>query len=260
MNNILEKICAEKLKHVENMKEQYSYNDLRKIIDETQLPSAFLNALKRNKGHAIIAEAKKASPSKGVIRENFEPVKIAQAYKKAGATCLSVLTDEPFFQGSDGYLVEIKEEVDIPVLRKDFMIDPYQIFESRALGADCVLLIMAILDDDMACRLYETARGLNLDVIVEVHNLIEFERAMKLDPMIIGVNNRNLDTMEVSFEASRELSMHIPKKCFKISESGIHSYEDIEMLRSIGYEGFLVGESLMREDDPGAALSELIRQ
>jgi indole-3-glycerol phosphate synthase len=258
MNNILEKICAEKLKHVENMKEQYSYNDLRKIIDETQLPSGFLNALKRNKGHAIIAEAKKASPSKGVIRDNFEPVKIAKAYKNAGATCLSVLTDEPFFQGSDGYLVEIKEEVDIPVLRKDFMIDPYQIFESRALGADCVLLIMAILDDDMACRLYETARGLNLDVIVEVHDLGDFERAMKLDPMIIGVNNRNLDTMEVSFDASRELSMHIPQKCFKISESGIHSFEDIKMLRDIGYEGFLVGESLMREDDPEIALKELL--
>ncbi len=260
MNNILEKICSEKQKHVEDMKEQYSYNDLRKIIDETQLPSGFLTALKRNRGQAIIAEAKKASPSKGVIRENFEPVSIAKAYKSAGATCLSVLTDKPFFQGSDGYLVEIKEEVDIPVLRKDFMIDPYQIFESRALGADCVLLIMAILDDDMACRLYETARGLNLDVIVEVHNLNDFERAMKLDPMIIGVNNRNLDTMEVSFEASRELSMHIPQKCFKISESGIHSFEDIEMLRSIGYEGFLVGESLMREDDPGTALGELLGQ
>jgi len=258
--NILGKICLKKRKHVEDMKKHYSYDDLRKVIDETQLPSGFLNAMKRNKGPSIIAEAKKASPSKGVIRENFDPVQIAKAYKEAGATCMSVLTDEPFFQGSDGYLVAIKEEIDIPVLRKDFMIDPYQIFESRALGADCVLLIMAVLDDNMARRLYETAIGLNMDVIVEVHDLAELERALRLDPMIIGVNNRNLDTMEVSLETSIELIMNIPQNCFKISESGIYSCEDIEMLGSIGYEGFLVGESLMREDDPGAALRGLLGQ
>ncbi len=258
MNNILEKIRAKKQEHVESMKEQYSYDDLRKMIEDTQLPLGFLSALKRNKGHAVIAEVKKASPSKGVIREKFNPVEIARMYKKAGAACISVLTDEPFFQGSDDYLVAIRQNVDLPILRKDFMIDPHQIFESRALGADCVLLIMAMLDDNMACRLYETAIGLNLDVIVEVHDLYELERAIKLDPKIIGVNNRNLDTMEVSLDISRDLVMQIPQSCFKISESGIYSQGDIEMLHSIGYRGFLVGESLMREDDPGEALRELL--
>ncbi|MCK5374547.1 MAG: indole-3-glycerol phosphate synthase TrpC, partial [Alphaproteobacteria bacterium] len=247
-----------KRQHVENSKKHQSYDDLRKIIDSVQLPSGFLTALKRNKGKAIIAEAKKASPSKGVIREDFDPLGIAKAYKDAGATCLSVLTDEPFFQGRDDYLVVIKQEVNIPVLRKDFMIDPYQIFESRALGADCVLLIMAILDDAMARRLYETAIGLNMDVIVEAHDLVELERSLKLDPMIIGVNNRNLKTMDVDLNTSCELVTHIPAHIFKISESGIHSYEDIKRLNISGYEGFLIGESLMRQQNVGDALSRLI--
>ncbi len=256
--NILEEICSKKRVHVEHMKKQHSYDDLRKIIDSIQLPTGFLAAMKHSKDYAIIAEAKRASPSKGIIRENFDPVKIAHVYKNGGATCISVLTDEPFFKGRDDYLVVIKQQIDIPVLRKDFMIDPYQIFESRALGADCILLIMAVLDDDMACRLYETAIGLQMDVIVEVHDLVELERAMKLDPMIIGVNNRNLDTMQVTLETSRELISHIPKNCFKISESGIHTHEDIKMLSSIGYQGFLIGESLMREEDPEAALRGLL--
>ena len=255
---ILEEICSKKRIHVEYMKKQYSYDDLREMINAIQLPSGFLAALKRAKSHAVIAEAKKVSPSKGVIREDFQPVEIARAYKKAGATCISVLTDEPFFEGRDDYLVVIKQQVDIPVLRKDFMIDPYQIFESRALGADCILLIMAVLDDAMARKLYETAIGLKMDVIVEVHDLAELERALKLDPMIIGVNNRNLDTMQVDLKTSLELSLHIPQKCFKISESGIHSHEDIEMLSAVGYQGFLIGESLMCEKNLSAALRGLL--
>lgn len=256
--NILDEICAKKNMHVEYMKNLHSYEDLRKMIDSMQLPTGFLSALKRKKETAIIAEAKKASPSKGVIRKDFNPVDIARTYKDAGATCISVLTDEPFFQGSDDYLVAIKQQVDIPVLRKDFMIDPYQIFESRALGADCVLLIMAILEDTMARKLYETAIGLKMDVIVEVHDLSELERAMKLNPMIIGVNNRNLDTMQVDLDTSLELSLHIPRDCFKISESGIYTREDIKMLSSVGYQGFLIGESLMRKKNVGAALRGLI--
>ena len=256
---VLEKICAAKRLHVEKSKERQSFDDIRKTIDAVQLPTGFLSALKRNKGKAIIAEAKKASPSKGVIRKDFDPVGIAKDYKAAGATCLSVLTDEPFFQGCDDYLVMIKREVNIPVLRKDFMIDPYQIFESRALGADCILLIMAILDDAMARKLYETAIGLNMDVIVEVHDLAELERAIKLDPMIIGVNNRNLKTMDVSLNSSYDLIPHIPAKIFKVSESGIRSSDDIKRLSAVGYEGFLIGESLMSQKNVSDALFSLIR-
>ena len=208
---------------------------------------------------ALIAEVKKASPSHGVIREDFEPVKIAQIYKDAGATCLSVLTDKPYFQGQDEFLSDIKKEVNLPVLRKDFILDPYQVYESRKIGADCILLIMAALDDDMAKRLYETALELRLDVLVEVHNLAELERAIKLDPMMIGVNNRNLGTLEVTLQTSYDLVSQIPPTTFKISESGIKTHDDIEHLSQIGYRGFLVGESLMKEDDIGKAVNNLMR-
>ncbi|MFP4386554.1 MAG: indole-3-glycerol phosphate synthase TrpC [Alphaproteobacteria bacterium] len=255
----LEKICTAKRKYIQNKKKNHSYDELRDTIDQIQLPSGFLSKLRPQKGKAIIAEVKKASPSKGIIRENFEPLAIARDYKEAGATCLSVLTDQPFFQGRDDDLVLIKQQVDISVLRKDFMIDPYQIFESRALGADCILLIMAIIEDQMARKLYETAIGLNMDVIVEVHNKEELDRALRLDPMIIGVNNRDLHTMEVNLDTSRELISLIPKDIFKISESGIASADDIQALREVGYEGFLVGETLMREENVGAALQGLMK-
>lgn len=256
--NILEKICNTKRRHVEDMKKQRSFDELRGMIDSLPLPSGFLNAMKRKKGEALIAEVKKASPSKGVIRENFDPVEIAKIYENNGAACLSVLTDEPFFQGHDEFLIDIKQQVNIPVLRKDFMIDPYQVFEARMIGADCILLIMAILDDAMARKLYETAIGLKLDVLVEVHNIKELERALKLDPMMVGVNNRNLDTFEVDIKTSFDLLANIPKGCLKISESGLSSNESLQNLAEAGYNGFLVGESLMKEDDIGKAVQCLL--
>lgn len=257
MAGILEDICETKRQHIEEMKVRRSYDSLRVSIEDMPLPTGFLSALKRNKGKAIIAEAKRASPSKGIIREDFDPLKIAQTYERAGATCLSILTDQPYFHGNDSYIAAVKEHVSLPILRKDFMLDPYQIFESRALGADCVLLIMAALDDDRACKLYETAIGLRLDVLVEVHNMSELERALKLNPMAIGVNNRNLNTMEVSLDTSRDLFPSIPEDCIKISESGISTREEVKSLSQLGYDGFLIGESLMRETNIAAALQGL---
>lgn len=256
--NILEKICNTKRRHVENMKKQSSFDELRDMIDSLPLPSGFLNAMKRKKGEALIAEVKKASPSKGVIREDFDHVKIAKIYEDNGAACLSVLTDEPFFQGHDEFLIDVKQEVNIPVLRKDFIIDPYQVFEARMIGADCILLIMAILDDKMARKLYETAIGLKLDVLVEVHNMEELERALKLDPMMIGVNNRNLSTLEVDVQTSYDLLQSIPSHCIKVSESGISSNENINNLSEAGYDGFLVGESLMKQDDIAKAVNDIL--
>ncbi len=254
----LQEICAKKKTHVEYKKSLRTIDDLRYMAENQALPSGFLSAMKRAKGPALIAEVKKASPSKGIIREDFDPVNIAKIYKKAGANCLSVLTDEPYFQGHDDFLVQIKENVDIPVLRKDFMVDPYQIFESRALGADCVLLIIAALDDSLARDMYEIARGLNMDILVEVHNLRELERAYRLNPMMVGVNNRNLKTLEVDIATSYDLLMNMPKDCFKISESGIDSQDTLSRLAHVGYQGFLVGESLMRQDDIGLAVQELL--
>jgi len=228
------------------------------MVSDMPLPSGFASALKRQHGAALIAEVKKASPSKGIIRADFDPVNIAVSYENAGANCISVLTDEPYFQGHDDYLKAVKNSVTIPVLRKDFMIDPYQIYESRVLGADCILLIMAALSDDLACELYETALSLNLDVLVEVHDLEELERAAKLNPMMIGVNNRNLKTLQVDINTSFDLLINIPDNCMKISESGIATHDDLMRLHKSGYKGFLVGESLMRENDIEAALKNLI--
>ncbi|MGH1455424.1 MAG: indole-3-glycerol phosphate synthase TrpC [Alphaproteobacteria bacterium] len=256
--NTLQKICETKKEHVRNKKSERSLDDLKYMSGDMPLPSGFVSALKRENGAALIAEVKKASPSKGVIREDFNPVSIARIYKNAGANCVSVLTDEPYFQGHDDYLVAVKKEVNIPVLRKDFMIDPYQIYESRALGADCILLIMAALDDSLATELYEIALSLNMDILVEVHNLEELERAAKLNPMMIGVNNRNLKTLEVDVNTSFDLLMNIPDNCVKISESGIADNDVVQRLHNSGYNGFLVGESLMREEDIALALKNLM--
>ena len=247
--NTLEEICERKRAHVRDRKSYYSLDDLRYKIADKPLPSGFLCRLMMAEGPALIAEVKKASPSRGVIREDFDPVVIAKAYKEAGASCLSVLTDEPYFQGHDDYLVAIKEALSLPVLRKDFIIDEYQIYESRALGADCILLIMAALSDPEARRFYETALDLRMDILVEVHNLEELERALRLDPMMIGVNNRNLKTLEVEVDTSFDLALRLPSSVYKISESGIGTHDTIKRLHVVGYRGFLVGESLMREPD-----------
>lgn len=258
--NTLEKICADKKKHVERKKSQHSLEDLKYICADKPLPYGFIEALKRTNGGALIAEVKKASPSKGIICKNFDPVKIAQIYEHSGATCISVLTDEPYFQGQDDYLVQIREAVEIPLLRKDFIIDLYQIYESRFLGADCILLIMAALEDSQALEFYETAQSLNMDILIEVHDLEELERAIKLSPMMIGVNNRNLKTLNVDIKTSYDLLMNMPKDCLKISESGIASNEELSSLHACGYDGFLVGESLMKEDNIGSALKNLLNR
>ena len=256
--DVLSKICAKKEDHIRFKKLQSPLNDLKVAISALPKPLGFLEHMKEEEGAALIAEVKKASPSKGIIREDFDPVQIARIYESAGATCISVLTDEPYFQGSDEFLIAIKNAVKIPVLRKDFIIDPYQVYESRVMGADCILLIMAALSDDLAAELYGLARELGMDVLVEVHNMEELERALLLKPMMVGVNNRNLKTLQVDIETSYELFAKIPKSTYKISESGIASNEDLTKLYTHGYNGFLVGESLMREYDIAIALRNLL--
>ncbi len=256
--NKLEEICDRKREHIRNRKSYFTLDDLKYKIADKPLPSGFLCRMMMSDGPALIAEVKKASPSKGVIRDDFDPVKIAEDYEAAGASCLSVLTDEPYFQGSDEYLVAVKEKVSLPVLRKDFMIDPYQIYESRALGADCILLIMAALDDSLARELYEIALELRMDVLIEVHDLAELERATRLDPMMIGVNNRNLKSLEVDVNTSFDLLMKIPDEVYKISESGIDSYDTLKRLHDVGYRGFLIGESLMRQDNITQAVHDVL--
>ncbi|MCB1681604.1 MAG: indole-3-glycerol phosphate synthase TrpC [Rhodospirillales bacterium] len=256
--NTLEEICERKREHVRNRKSYYSLDDLKYKIADKPLPSGFLCKMMMAEGPALIAEVKKASPSRGIIREDFDPVDIAKSYQEAGASCLSVLTDEPYFQGRDEYLELVKEALTIPVLRKDFIIDVYQVYESRALGADCILLIMAALDDALARRLYETALELRMDILVEVHDLPELERALKLDPMMIGVNNRDLKTLEVNTDTSFDLVMRLPSSVYKISESGIGSHDMLTRLHKVGYRGFLVGESLMKEPDIGKATRTLL--
>ncbi|GJL84837.1 MAG: indole-3-glycerol phosphate synthase [Micavibrio sp.] len=256
--NKLDEICARKKEHVRSKKAETSVDGLRYTIGDLPPPRGFIGTIIERGAPALIAEVKKASPSKGIIRENFDPVEIAKSYERAGAACVSVLTDEPYFQGQDSYLVQIKDAIALPVLRKDFMIDPYQIYESRALGADCVLLIMAALDDSLAQELYDLASELGMDVLVEIHDEPELQRALKLNPEMIGVNSRNLKTLEVDIQTAHDLAPPIPDTTLKIAESGIGSNQDIKALQNSGYSAFLVGESLMRQDDIEAATRNLI--
>ena len=206
---------------------------------------------------AVIAEVKKASPSKGLIRPDFDPAAIAESYERGGAACLSVLTDIDFFQGSDGYLQQAREACELPVLRKDFMIDPYQVYEARAIGADCILLIVSALDDAQLALLEETAISLGLAVLVEVHDEQELQRALRLRTPLIGINNRNLRTFEVSLDTTLRMLQQIPAGRIVVTESAIHSPQDVPLMRGSGVNTFLVGEAFMRADDPGLKLAEL---
>lgn len=206
---------------------------------------------------AVIAEVKKASPSKGVIREDFDPVAIAHSYEAAGATCLSVLTDEKYFQGRDQYLSLIRDNVSLPLLRKEFIVDEYQIYEARVLGADCVLLIVSALDISQLTRLQQCANALELDVLIEVHNATELGAALSLSPHLVGINNRNLKTFETSLDSTFDLLDDIPSDVLVVTESGIHSREDVRLMQERGVNVFLVGEAFMREKDPGLALRQL---
>lgn len=260
VNSILEKIRAYKIEEIRNLKSRYSLNALEDIIREQLLPKGFLNSLKTasSQGYGLIAEVKKASPSKGIIREDFTPLELARAYESGGATCISVLTDFPSFQGKGKYLSEISKTVNLPTLRKDFMLDPHQIYESRSLGADCILLILAMIDDYLARELEEIALKLGMDILVEVHDKDELERALELKSSLIGINNRNLNTFHVTLGTSLELIKEIPEGIHVVSESGLFTKEDLVLLAEQGIRSFLIGESLMRKQDIVSATRSLL--
>lgn len=259
--NVLDKICADKLEHVARTQHLIPEIVFRERAKFQPSPIGFCNAIRSCNAKnepALIAEVKKASPSKGIIRADFDPVQIARIYQNSGATCLSVLTDQPYFKGADEDLEAVKSVARIPVIRKDFMLTPYQIVESRSLGADCILLIMAALSDQLAKELYQCAVDLGMDVLVEVHDREELDRALKLDPMMIGVNSRNLKTLEVNIQTAFDLLSDIPSNIIRVAESGIATYKELKSLYDAGFNAFLVGESLMRQENIGFAVQKLL--
>ncbi len=260
MSDILNKILATKREEVAKALAAKSLDDLR--VEAYKQPDArdFVgNLVKKDDANkpAVIAEIKKASPSKGVIRADFKPAEIAKSYEKAGAACLSVLTDEQYFQGSAQYLKQARAACKLPVLRKDFMIDPYQVYEARAMGADCILLIVAALELAQMRELEETSHDLGMAVLVEVHNAEELELALQLETPLIGINNRNLRTFDVTLQTTLDLLEKMPEDRFVITESGIFTPEDVALMRSHHVNGFLVGEAFMRQQDPGAELARV---
>ena len=259
--DILATILDYKQEWVAARKTAVSQARLQRQIRDTAPPRGFYRCIRNAIDYgraAVIAEVKKASPSKGVIRADFDPEQIARAYADAGAVCLSVLTDEQFFQGSDRHLQQASAATDLPVLRKDFIIDPYQVYEARAIGADCILLIVAALDDLRLQELAATAADTGLDVLVEVHNREELERGLLLRTPLIGINNRNLHTFETSLETTLGLLPDVFHDRTVVTESGINSRADMELMRSHDVHAFLIGEALLRADDPGAKLRALI--
>jgi indole-3-glycerol phosphate synthase len=259
--SVLAEICREKLDYVQRM--QHLIPDVV-MIERARLqapPRGFIKAIKAKKLEGIpslIAEVKKASPSKGIIRSDFDPQKIARIYEASGATCMSVLTDQPYFKGSDEDFQAARNVTRIPVIRKDFMLTPFQILESRALGADCVLLIMAALDDETAGLLFSLASSLGMDVLIEIHDKEELDRALKLSPSMIGVNSRSLKTLNVDLDTAFGLLDYIPADIIRVAESGIGGHKDLSDLHKAGYDAFLVGESLMRQNDIGLAVKKLL--
>ena len=254
---VLKKILTRKTEEISDRKSKVSVEQLKAQLDGASAPRGFAKALQAKIAagdSAVIAEIKKASPSKGVIRENFNPVEIAKSYERGGAACLSVLTDVDFFQGADQYLQDARAACKLPVIRKDFIIDDYQLYESRVLGADCVLLIVSALQPDKLYSLHETALSLGLDILVEVHDQRELEIALAVDNPMIGINNRNLHTFEVSLDNTFELLDQIPQDRIIITESGIHSAGDVHLMRQKNVHSFLVGEAFMRSEDPGQQL------
>ena len=261
MTDVLARICADKRSHVSRMKGLRSLADLESQAGTMPAPRGFRAALARRVaagGYGLIAEIKKASPSKGLIRADFDPQALAQAYRDGGATCLSVLTDEPYFQGKDVYLQAAWQGVDLPILRKDFMIDPYQVVEARALGADCILLIMAVVDDLLAAELEAAAINYGMDVLIEVHDQLELERAARLKSRLIGINNRNLKTLSVDLKTAEDLATRLPPGTMAVGESGLSTAADLARLARIGIRCFLIGESLMRQADVAEATRRLL--
>ncbi len=258
--DILKKIIVRKEQEVLQAKDLISPDEIMEKAYDNRNTRDFFKALKDKadlKQNAIIAEIKKASPSKGVLRENFNPVEIAKSYEDHGAACLSVLTDKDFFQGDDQYLIDARSAVSIPVLRKEFIIEPYQVFESRVLGADCILLIAACLSDSQMEDLAMLAITLKMDVLVEVHDLEELKRTIQLRLPMIGINNRNLRTFEVSLKTTIDLLQELDDETLVITESGILTSDDVSLMRENNIHSFLVGEAFMRQDNPGKALQEI---
>ena len=257
---ILTRILARKGQEVAERQQAVSEADLLALAERQSAPRGFIDALNQRIAvgdAAVIAEVKKASPSKGVMREEFHPADIAKSYAQGGAACLSVLTDADFFQGHEDYLIAARDACDLPVIRKDFITHGYQVTEARAIGADCILLIVAALNDAQLRDLHQQANALGMDVLVEVHDAEELERALALDLKLVGINNRNLHTFETSLNTTLDLLPRIPDGVTVITESGIHTRDDVELMRDHEVNGFLVGEAFMREEDPGLALKRL---
>ncbi len=260
MSDILDKIVAVKQQEVAAARKRKPLDVVRADAESRVLTRDFVGAIRARIAAgkpAVIAEIKKASPSKGVIREDFIPADIAQSYAEFGAACLSVLTDVQFFQGSADYLKQARASCQLPVLRKDFMVDAYQIYESRAMGADAVLLIAACLDDAQMRDMEAIAVGMDMSVLVEVHDQAELERALKLRTPLIGINNRNLKTFEVSLDTTLSLRSQVPAERILVTESGIHTRDDVLRMGAAGVNAFLVGEAFMRAPEPGEALAKL---
>lgn len=262
MPDALAPICADTLAEVVRRRAATSQTALMgRIQRRADRPRGFAHALMQTAGegrYALIAEIKRASPSGGLIREEFDPVVLAQAYQQAGATCLSVLTDGPHFQGAMEHMQAARDAVRLPVLRKDFMLDPWQVYESRAAGADCILLIMAALSDQQALELEDAARGLDMDVLAEVHDRRELDRALRLRTPLIGINNRDLKMLRTDLQMTIELAPEMPADRFLVSESGIRTHDDVLRLAEVGACAFLVGESLLRQRDVAHATRALL--
>jgi indole-3-glycerol phosphate synthase len=263
MTDILQKIAAYKRKEVANAKSAMSQFQLEREALEAPPVRPFRSALEQTikRGEwGLIAEIKKASPSKGLIREDFNPPEIAIAYEAGGASCLSVLTDVPSFQGAPEYLLAAKTVTGLPVLRKDFMLDPYQVAEARLWGADCILLILALIEDALAGEIEEEARDWGMDVLVEIHNESELERAVKLKSRLLGINNRNLKTFETKLDTTEHLAPLVPSDYLVVSESGLFAPSDLSRLSKVGVNAFLIGESLMRQSDIAAATRAILNR
>lgn len=260
--SILAQICEDKMDYVRRMQHLIPDIILEERIKSQPRPRGFIKSIEKQKANnqpALIAEIKKASPSKGIIRSDFDPQRLARDYQDSGAHCISVLTDQPYFKGHDEDLEAVSSVVSLPILRKDFMLTPYQIYESRALGADCVLLIVAALNDSDLKNLYNLARHiLGMDVLIEVHDQEELDRALALSPRMIGVNARNLKTLTIDREISHDLVSQIPAHILRVAESGIRDGADVQALHKAGFDAFLVGESLMQSHDIFGAVKNLL--
>lgn len=259
---ILNKIIERKFAEISAQWPSVSLDQMKELAEQADVPRGFVKAMQAklaNAEPAVIAEIKKASPSKGLLRDPFDPVAIAKSYEQHGAACLSILTDVDFFQGSREYLEQARAAVALPVIRKDFMVEPYQVYEARAMGADCILLIAAALDNEKMAELAELAQSLGMDVLIEVHDAEELERALVIDLPMIGINNRNLHNFEVSLQTTLDLLDAIPQDRIVVTESGIFTPQDVHLMRDHKVNSFLIGEAFMRAHDPGEALANLFK-